>query len=150
VELVEPQAEPTHDHLSSLETELHKYRARNLFVTMRKFLYKISKTENDAFPWLLSVAFPPAMDFFHSCKFLILKNQKNDVKKTPNYCWKLFAICMFFACKYVNTSSLRQLFKTIQGTYLSNFIGHNFFLSTKEQAYILLGANSLKLPPQNN
>jgi hypothetical protein len=73
VELVEPQAEPTHDHLSSLETELHKYRARTLFVTMRKFLYKISETENDAFPWLLSVAFPPAMNFFHSCKIFNLK-----------------------------------------------------------------------------
>jgi hypothetical protein len=68
----------------------------------------------------------------------LFRKSENDVKKTPNYCWKIFAICMFFACKYVNTSSLRQLFKTIQGTYLSDFIGHNLFLSTKEQAYILL------------
>jgi hypothetical protein len=65
VELVEPQAEPTHDHMSFLETELHKYhlsfletelqkyRARTLFVTMRNFLYKISKIREWRFPFAL-------------------------------------------------------------------------------------------------
>jgi hypothetical protein len=73
-------------------------------------------------------------------------------KRSPNSCQKLFAICMLFAYAgkhVISTSSLRQLFKTIQDT---NFEESPWWQNLRDKPMMLLQHLSAipKTTPQNN